>query len=275
MLREELGDEEGAFGAIEIVLAESPDHADAIAQGESLARSLDRKPALVDILARRAELALGDDEAADALREAAALAERAAATKPRALELLQKLVQRTPSDRAATEQLVELAARPAATRPPTALIDALATFVDLVDAPDEKAKLLLETAALLDDEVDGKERAADCRERVLDLLPLDHAAGGDAGRGARRSCTAGRKTTPPRRAAAPSRPRRSMPTRRFRADALAKLLELRKAARRQRGRADRGARAAHAACSPTDAKWRDELLQRYLERSRSSRAPVR
>ncbi|MBC8072791.1 MAG: protein kinase, partial [Deltaproteobacteria bacterium] len=64
VLREQLGDEDGALGAIEIVLAEDPDHGDALAAGESLARSLDRKPALVDILARRAQLAHGDDDAA-------------------------------------------------------------------------------------------------------------------------------------------------------------------------------------------------------------------
>ncbi|HET6583183.1 MAG TPA: protein kinase, partial [Nannocystaceae bacterium] len=181
VLRESLGEEEAAFDVISVVLAEDPDEAEAVAMGESLARALDRKPALVDILARRAHAALADSDAVEALREAAALAGELG-QDDRAIELLQALVQRVPGDREATERLVARL-RTATSNDPTcrtALIDALASYVDFVSAAQEKAALLLEAAELLDQELDGKERAADCRERVLELLPIDRPAAKEA-----------------------------------------------------------------------------------------------
>ncbi len=261
VLREQLGDEEGAFGAIEVVLAENADHSDAIAQGESLARALDRKAALVDILVRRAELALGDDDAADALREAAALAEELG-DKPRALSLLQKLVAKKPSDRAANEKLIAALRGSAEAGHRTALVDVLSTYVDLLDAPVEKAKLLLETAGMLDDEPGGKERAADCRERVLELVPIDHALGREAAtalakwyrRQENNTALAGLLA---KQGAAVDADEA------FRADALGKLLELRKSA----GESDAAIIEVLESLSklqPAEPRWRDELLERYL-----------
>lgn len=261
VLREDLGDEEGAFGAIEVVLGENPEHGDAIAMGESLARALDRKEALVDILARRAELALGDDDAADALREAVALAEQLG-EKPRALALLHKLVQRKPSDRAATEKLIDALRGSSDAAQRTALIDALSTFVDLVDAPVEKAKLLLETATMLDEEVDGKERAADCRERVLELVPIDHALGREAANALskwyrRQENNTALASLYAKQGAAIDADEA------YRAEGLAKLLELRKAA----GESDASlieVLEQLTKLQPSEAKWRDALLERYL-----------
>jgi tetratricopeptide (TPR) repeat protein len=261
VLREQLGDEEGALGAIEVVLSENPEHGDALALGESLARSLDHKATLADILARRAELAMADDEAADALREAAALVDELG-DKPRGLELLQKLVRRKPSDRVATERLIEALRASPEPAHRTALIDVLSTFVDQLDSPVERAKLLAETAAMLDDEVDGKERAADCRERVLELVPIDHALGRDASaalakwyrRQENNTALAGLLA---KQGAAVDADEG------VRAEALIKLVELHKAT----GAGDVAiieVLEQLTKLQPADGRWRDALLERYL-----------
>src|SRR5690606_12996126 len=80
------------------------------------------------------------------------------------------------NDKVAAQQLVDLlraaAARDVSRRP--ALIDALAVLVELVEAPEERATLLSQCAELLDLEPDGRDRAVDCRERILEVLPPDH-----------------------------------------------------------------------------------------------------
>ncbi len=175
ILREQLGDEEGALGAIEVVLAEDADHPGALPVGESLARALDRKAMLVDILARRGEAATDSGEAATRLAEAAAIA-RELGDEARHIALLQSVLRRRPADRESAARLIDTL-RPSAVTDGarrTALIDALSTYVDLVEVMGDKAALLLELAGLLDGEVDGRERAADSRERVLELLPIEH-----------------------------------------------------------------------------------------------------
>lgn len=263
VLREQLGDEEGAFGAIEVVLAENPDHADALAAGESLARSLDRKAALIDILARRGQAALGDDEAAAALREAASLA-RDAGDLDRHIALLQTVLRRRPDDRDTAAKLVETlrgsASGDNARR--TALIDTLSTYVDLVDVPADKAGLLAELAGLLDGEVDGKERAADCRERVLELVPLEHALALDAVAALakwyrRQEDNASLDKLLVRQGGAIDIDVA------VRVDAWARVVELRKASAAGDS-AIIEALEQLTALQPNEPRWRDDLLERYL-----------
>ncbi|MBX7078653.1 MAG: protein kinase [Nannocystaceae bacterium] len=262
-LRESLGDEEGAFGAIEIVLAEDPDHADALAAGESLARALDRRAALIDILARRAHAALADGDAVAKLREAASLAAEAGEGERR-LELLGKLLQRKPDDRSAAEQLVlalrEAVARDAGKR--TLLVDALATWIDLVEAPTERAALLAEQAGLLDLEVDGKERAADCRERLLELVGAEHALAREAAA----ALVKWYRRQDDRAALAKLWQRQAQAVdadEGFRAEAWQRLLELRKSEDAADG-AVVEALEQLVKLQPSETKWRDELLERYL-----------
>lgn len=263
VLREQLGDEEGAFGVIENVLVESPDHADALAIGESLARSLDRKPALIDILTRRGQAALGDTEAADALREAAALAAEAKDVD-RHIDLLQKLLARRPADRETAGRLVEtlrgcVAADPGRRAP---LIDALSTYVDMLELPTEKAALLVELAGLLDQEVDGKERAADCRERVLELIPIEQPLAHDAATALakwyrRQQDNESLDKLLVRQGSAVDADEA------VRVEAWQRVVELRKSL----GAADSAiidALEHLTALQPNQSKWRDDLLERYL-----------
>lgn len=262
LLRESLDDEEGAFGAIEIVLAEDPDHADALTAGESLARALDRKASLVDILARRGQAALSDADAAAALREAASLAQELG-DGDRRIELLGKLLQRRGDDREAALALVT-ALRDAYGRDPgrrTALIDALATYVDRVDAPGERAALLAEQAALLDQELDGKERAADARERILETVPADHALAGEAVA----ALAKWYRRQDDRAAEAKLWQRRAQgndASEAVQLEAWQQLLELRKAAADDTATIE--ALEQLSRLQPDETKWRDDLLERYL-----------
>lgn len=263
VLRETLGDEEGALGAIEVVLAEDPDHADALVAAESMARSLERTATLVDILARRGQASLDDNEASAALREAAGLA-KSLGDGERHIDLLQKALRRRPDDRDTTAKLVEtlrpLATADAARR--TALIDALSTWVDLQDVVTDKAAVLVELAGLLDQEVDGKERAADSRERVLELLPIEHpiahdAAGNLAKWYRRQEDHAALDKLLVRQGSAKDADDA------VRIEAWSRVLELRKTT--QAGDAAIiDALEKLGALAPTEAKWRDELLERYL-----------
>lgn len=262
VLREGLGDEEGAFGAIEVVLAENQDHTDALAMGESLARSLDRKSALLDILARRGHTSLDDKAGVEALREAAGLATELGDTTRR-VALLQQLLSRKPADREAALGLVETL-RPGAEDPAqrTALIDALSTFIDIVDVPGERAALLAEQAGLLDRELDGKDRAADCRERLLDLVPIEQPIGHDAAAALAKWYRRQEDHIALDRLLA-RQGNAIDATDAVRIDAWIRVVELRKTT----GRADADVIEALeklTALAPGETKWRDELLERYL-----------
>jgi len=263
LLREQLGDEEGAFGAIEVVLGEDPDHTEGLAMGESLARALDRKSALVDILARRGQGALGDAEAWAALREAAALARESGDTD-RHIDLLQKLLVRKPDDREAAGRLVDTLRTAAATDNVrrTALIDSLSTYVDLIDVAAEKGALLSELAGLLEQEIDGKERAADCRERVLEILPIEHPIALEATAALakwyrRQQDHLALDKLLVRQGTAVDADNA------VRVDAWRGVLEVRKATEAGDS-AIIEALEALGTLQPSEPKWRDELLERYL-----------
>jgi tetratricopeptide (TPR) repeat protein len=262
VLREGLGDEEGAFGAIEVVLAENADHAEALATGESLARSLDRKAALLDILARRGSAATDDKAAVDALREAAGIAGELGDTARR-VTLLQQVLSRKPGDRDAALALVETL-RPSAEDPAqrAALIDALSTYVEMVDVPGERAALLAEQAGLLDREIDGKDRAADCRERLLDLVPIEQPIAHEAAASLAKWYRRQEDHVALDRLLARQGDAIDA-TDEVRIDAWTKVLELRKST----GRPDAEiieALEKLGALAPNETKFRDELLERYL-----------
>ncbi len=264
VLRESLGDEEGALGVIEVVLAENHDYPDAVAAGESLARALGRKATLVDMLARRAAVSLVDREAVEALREAADAAQEIG-ERERAIELLQKLVTRRPDDHAGAERLVTLLREAAKTDPHRriALIDALASYVDHAEGAAEKCALLAESATLLDQEVDGKERAVDCRERVLELLPIERPLAREAAsaleRWYRRQNDRTKLITLLRRQAEAADGEESL-----RAEAWRKLLALHDEPG-ELGKPE-AIEALERLCElePGERKWRDALLDRYL-----------
>lgn len=269
LLRESLADEEGALGAIEIVLAEDHEHSEALAIGESLARALGRKTTLVDVLTWRAAASLVDREVVDALREAAALAEDLG-DRDRAIGLLQKLAARRPDDRAGVEHLVELLRAAAAgdVGRRTALIDALAGFVDHAESPEEKAALLAESAALLDQEVDGKERAADCRERILALVPSERPLAREAVAGLERWY----RRQGDREALLALFRRQLDGDEADRAQAWRKLFALHDEAG-ESGRSDAIDALEHLAeLEPDETRWRDALLERYLANSDYKRA---
>jgi tetratricopeptide (TPR) repeat protein len=272
VLREELGDEEGAYGVVEILLADLPNDPEALEMAESLTRSLERWDALVDILGRRADGSLDPSEAAPLRREAAQLAIEHLADGASAIDELSKLVDADRSDKVAAQQLVDLLRRTVeqdVSRRP-ALIDALAVLIELVEVPEERATLLAECAGLLDRESDGRDRAADCRERILETLPPDHTLARSAADELERHYR--RQEAWPRLSEMLIRQGTAKDAEEeFRARAWEKVLELRRGSLAD----DEGvieALESLTALEPTATKWRDELLERYLERKEFEKA---
>lgn len=177
-LLDRLEEHEGALEAAEHVRAEESDNPRALAVLERCARTLERWPLLASVLAARADATLDPREAAALRREAAKLLldqgdEAGAITQYR------RLIERDRSDRDTAKALAgllraKLANEAEALSAREGLIDALSVLAETSDDAGERAELLTESAALLDREPDGGERAADCRERIIDSLPVDH-----------------------------------------------------------------------------------------------------
>ena len=272
VLREELGEEEGAYAALEILLADAPNHPEGLEMVESLARSLERWETLVEVLGRRGDATLDPVEAAATRREAAQIAMEHLGGGASAIEELTKVVESDRSDKAAAQQLVDLlrdaVAQNVSRRP--ALIDALAVLVELVDAPEERGMLLEQCADLLDQEPDGRERAVDCRERILELLPPDHglsrAAADELERRYRRQ-----EAWPQLLEMLLRQANAQDADEELCARAWEKVLELRRGPLAD----DDGVVEALerlSALEPSTAKWRDELLERHLERKEFEKA---
>jgi tetratricopeptide (TPR) repeat protein len=177
----ELGEHEGALEAVEHVRAEDPSHERALATSERWARELERWDILAEVLPARATGNLDDAEASALRKEAAAIMREHLDDEAGAIEQYRRLLERDRSDRETAEALVELL-RPKvggdsgeAASAREGLIDALSVLTELVDDTGRRAELLAEAAGLLDREADGGERAADCRERIVETMPVDHA----------------------------------------------------------------------------------------------------
>lgn len=186
-LLEQLGEHEGALEAAEHARHDDPNDPRALAIVERCARELGQQGLLASVLAARAEASMDEREATSLRREAAELL-RAQGDVAGAIAQYRRLIERKRDDRAAAKVLVELlrarlAEGDGSTSAREGLIDALAVLADTSDDAGERAGILSEMAALLDAESDGGERAADCRERILDSLPVDHPRVGEAAAG--------------------------------------------------------------------------------------------
>lgn len=266
VLQGDLGETEGAFAALLAVLEIDPDHADALEQAEDLARQLEDWESLADMLARRAESNVDSKQAAEQLREAASMCLEQLDDSDRACELLGKLVELDRSDRDAADQLATLLRSRVEGDPAkrAQLIDTLEVLVDLVETPDEKGALLNEQATLLDAEVDGKERAADARQRLLETLTFDRPEAHEAAlaleKHHRRQDDEDSLVSLFELMGSSTDADEA-----FRVEAWSKLLTLRKSG-------DEDAEGAIAALEklselqPDEKKWRDELLVRYLDK---------
>jgi tetratricopeptide (TPR) repeat protein len=177
----ELGEHDGALEAVEHVRAEDPDNQRALAASERWARELERWDVLVQVLPARAELSLDDAEASALRKEAAQLMREKLGDEAGAIAEYRRLIERDRTDAETAEALASLL-RPRimgdtgdAVTAREGLIDALGVLTEVVDDIGRRAELLAEAAALLDREADGAERAADCRERIVATMPVDHA----------------------------------------------------------------------------------------------------
>ena len=170
VLREALDDDEGAAGCVDIVLAEEAEHPEALAMAESLARQQENYDRLYEILTARAEASVDPAEAAELRREAVAIAKEHRDDSDATIAQLTELTQADRNDKKAATELIEILRKKVGDEPAhrMTLIDTLGILVDLVDTAEEKASLLLETAGHLDQLPDGRDRAIDCRERVLE-----------------------------------------------------------------------------------------------------------
>ncbi|EDM78499.1 tetratricopeptide repeat protein [Plesiocystis pacifica SIR-1] len=179
-----LGEHEGALEASEHVRAEDPDNATALEASERWARELERKDLLASILPQRAAAELDAAQKRSLHLEAAELL-RGEGRMVDAIAQYRAVVEANPSDAETAKLLAELL-RPLASGAETldglssvnareGLIDALSVLAEGSEDLGRKGELLAEVAALLDREADGGERAADCRERIVATLPIDHA----------------------------------------------------------------------------------------------------
>lgn len=271
LLRETLGDEEGAFGAAEIVLGEAPEHPEALELAESLAGSLERWDVLFDVLVRRAKTA--DGETGNSLRkQAVSVALEHLEDEEKAVAQLVELTQLDRTEAESASLLAELlrpnAGDDAAAR--SSLVDVLGNLIEQSDAPEEKAALLTEQAGLFDQMPDGKDRAVDCREQVLKMLPADHALAKTAAEGLE---SAYRRQDDPAKLADLARQQASADdvAPEFRADAWSRLYELCKGPLDDES-GEIEALEALTKLSPDEAKWRDALLEKYLAREEYEKA---
>ncbi|WP_106391552.1 protein kinase domain-containing protein [Enhygromyxa salina] len=177
----ELGEHDGALEAVEHVRAEDPDNARALEASERWARELERWDILAEVLPARAEGNLDDAEASALRKEAAEIMVERNDDEAGAIVQYRRLIERDRSDLATAEALASLLRPKAegdsgeAASAREGLIDALSVLTEVVDDSGRRAELLAEAASLLDREADGGERAADCRERIVATLPVDHA----------------------------------------------------------------------------------------------------
>lgn len=177
----ELGEHDGALEAVEHVRAEDPSNMRALAACERWARELERWDVLAKVLPIRAEHSMDDDEASALRKETATILRERLNDETGAIAEYRRVIERDRRDRETAEALVELL-RPRivgnsgeAVSAREGLIDALGVLTEIIEDTGRRAEMLAEAAALLDREADGAERAADCRERIVATMPIDHA----------------------------------------------------------------------------------------------------
>lgn len=279
VLHDELGDVEGAFATLRAALDEEPGHAGALATAETFARELEDWDSLVDLLDKRAAASLDDKVIRETRTEAAALAADKLGDPGRAVAQLEQILARDgkhePTMRRRVELLRKLAEADAGRRP--ALVQALAGLAERVERPDEQAALWTEQAALLEAEPGGKADAAKARERVLDVLDLEHASAQQAAEALekwyRRENQSDALLDLLRRIGHDKHAQEKL-----RAEAWGKVYELRSSS-------PPGGSGAHAnesavmealealtVLEPDDHAWRDALLERYLARGEVDKA---
>lgn len=272
VLREQLGDEEGAMGCIEIVLSENGEHPDGLYAAESLARALERWDTLYDVLNKRAELTADPAEAAAFRREAVEVAREHRQDTGATIEQLTALTQADRGDKDAASELAEILRSRVSEEPahrPT-LIDALGILVDLAESPEDKARLLGEMASQLDQLTDGRERATDCREQILDALPVDHEHAKEAA-SALETVYRRQEAFTTLESMLLKQAESTDADEEFRARAWEKILELRKGPLgNEAGTVD--ALEALTTLESDDKRWRDALLELYLQREEFQKA---
>jgi tetratricopeptide (TPR) repeat protein len=265
VLQDDLGDMEGAFATLRVLLDHAPDHLDTLERAETLARSLEDWDALYDILGRRADALLDAKETSELRHEAAQIAAGQLAVPAKAIAQYERILKDDRGDRRAADALVALL-RPSVARDPAqraGLIDALTILVDLVDTADERAGLLAESAALLDQEPDGKEAAADCRERILEEIALDRPVAQEAATALERWYRRGESNDKLLRLLRRIGSTEDCPED-ARVEAWTKVLQLQKSGPLEDAEGALAALEALTKLRPDDKKLRDELLQRYL-----------
>lgn len=279
VLHDELGDVEGAFATLRAALEEEPGHAGALAKAETFARELEDWHTLVELLDKRAAVALDDRTVRELRSEAATLAAERLGDPARAVKELDEILAREPKHEPTQQRRVELlrtlSESDAARRP--VLITALGALAERVEHPDEKAALWIEQAGLLDTERDGKVAAAQARERVLGVLGLEQPAAQQAAEALERWYRLEEKGDALLALLRRVGQAKHADTK-VRVEAWAKLLELYSPAPKGKTNphADEdavvGALEALGALEPDEHRWRDALLERYLAREEFEKA---
>jgi tetratricopeptide (TPR) repeat protein len=272
----DLGEFDGALEAAEHVRAEDPQNERALQASERWARELGRFEILAPVLAARADAILDPIESTALRKEAAKILREQLGDEAGAITQYRRLIERNRNDRETAEALVALLRPKAqgesgeAATAREGLIDALSVLTEIVDDTGRRAELFAEAAALLDREADGGERAADCRERIVATMPIDHPLALDAVAGLirfyeRNGAHEPLATLVERRAKLDALPQRERVT------LWTKLFELASGPLDDLAR-ERLALENLVALDPGQGRWRDRLIERLRDAGEHGRA---
>jgi Tfp pilus assembly protein PilF len=268
-----LGEDEAAIDALEMVRTDAPDHARALALLDELATKHQRWSLVVDARLARARTAAGDDGRALELGAIDVLT-RELGDQTRAYELLKARLDVDRGDLEVARRIVEplriRAERDAELR--ADLIDVLGVLEAAATSDEARIELLLDRARLLDGEGDGRDRAIDDRQRVLDLVGLDPARRSTIEIALERDLEASERWSELAR----SLDRRAQDEAReasVRVAANVRLLELHRGPLADRER-ERELLSRLVALEPEQAKWKDALLGVLVESGDAGTARV-
>ncbi|KIG13697.1 Serine/threonine protein kinase [Enhygromyxa salina] len=265
----DLGEFDGALEAAEHVRAEDPENHRALAASEQWARELERWDLLAKVLPAQAAGNLDDAEATALRKEAAQIMLERLQDEAGAISMYRQIIERDRSDKTTAEALLELL-RPKASGDSgeaasarEGLIDALSVLTDITEDTGRRAELLAEAAGLLDREPDGGERAADCRERIVETLPVDHALVLDAVAGLTRFYLS-QDAHEPLAELLERRAKLTVLGRELRVSAYKQLQELAAGPLEDPAR-ERAALEGLVELEPAEGRWRDLLIERLRD----------
>ncbi|HUJ59424.1 MAG TPA: tetratricopeptide repeat protein, partial [Kofleriaceae bacterium] len=173
VLDRQLQDAGGAIEAYQQALAHDAASPDALAALDRLYRRTEQWQPLVDVLARRAELATEPAEIVDFQLEIGSICDLHLIDAPRAIAAYQAALDRDPSNLVALRALEELYEK---TEQSDKYLAVLEAQLDASPSDSDRVALYERMAAAWEERFGDLDRAADAYEKILAIDPRNHAA---------------------------------------------------------------------------------------------------